>query len=468
PREGLTPSLAERFPLILADDGVLSPGDRIVVAISGGVDSSVLLHLLRFSRTLPGFDLLAAHFDHRMRPDSRRDLQWVTGLCRAWDVPLRTGTAQGTPVSEEDARNRRYTFLLGLKDREKASWVLTGHQAEDQVETVLFRVFRGTGLRGLAGIPRQRSPGVYRPLLEVSRREVLAYAAHMGIGFLEDPSNESLAPARNRIRNQVLPELERGPAPGIKRSLRRLARLASENEDAWESLLPGLLEGVLQEEADKVFVVRPALLAYDPAVQTRLMRKILAQRGIELDEVGTRALMEFTRTGASGRVFSLPGGASLSRDFGRFSLDLSGSAETGTRLDQEATAQPSGALLIPEPGSGTEGITLEGRSFQVGWSPAEPAGYEELLEIPISDVAFPLTLRGWLPGDRIRMDFGTKKLKKLFGEAKVPQKDRGKIPVLVDAEGDVLWVAGFASSTMVKPRAGSGVLFLGIRNVDSN
>ncbi len=460
--------LARRFSRAVKEDGVLESGDTIVVALSGGVDSSVLLHLLRFSDQLPPIQLQAAHFDHRMRPGSEGEALWVKGLCRAWRVPLHTGISDEVPGSEEEARDLRYSFLVEVREREKASWVLTAHQADDQAETVLFRIFRGTGLRGLAGIPKQRTPGFYRPLLGFSRHELLTYARRMKVRFLEDPSNRSLVAARNRIRNQVLPELEAGPAPRIRESLRRLARLAEENEAAWESLLPGLLDGVHTEEGGQVFVVRSGLLAYDPALQTRLMREILTRSGVELDEVGTRGLMEFTRTGASGRAFSLPGGARFVRDFERFRLEVPGVQESAGELGVGAKRERSGTLLISGPETGSGAVCLGGKSFRIEWGASEPSGCGQVLAIPISDAVFPLTFRGWVAGDRIKLDYGTKKLKKLFGEAKVPQEDREKIPVLVDAEGNVLWVAGFASSALVKPRDGSGVLFLGIRNVDWN
>jgi tRNA(Ile)-lysidine synthase len=232
--------------------------------------------------------------------------------------------------------------------------------------------------------------------------------------------------------------------------------LARENEDAWESLFPRLLDGVLAEEDGAVFIVRSALRAYHPAVQTRLLREILRRSGIELDEAGTRAVVEFTRNSASGRSLSLPGSVRLTRDFDRFRL---GEME---RLGEEEH------LVLSDPSVGSREITIGGRCFLAVWGPEKPEECQATVEIPLSGLEFPLMVRGWEPGDRIHLSYGTKKLKKLFAEARIPVDQRGRTPVLQDGEGRVLWVAGLASSTFVQLRKGSGTLFIGIRNVDKS
>lgn len=300
--------LQARFGKHLARDKRVEPGDRVVVAFSGGVDSLVLLHLLRFKVGRLRLEVRAAHFDHRMRPGSEADAQWAQGVCRAWRVPLRTGRANALPRSEEGAREARYAFFQAVRQEEKARWVMTAHQADDQAETVLFRALRGTGLKGLGGIPAVRHPGIYRPLLPFRRREIEEYATSQGLRAREDPTNRQTAYARNFLRHRVLPDLEANVSPGATEALCRLGRLARENERAWRSLIPGLLEGVLEADAEGLVVVRSRLLSYDPGVQGRLLREVLRRSGVRLDEAGTRVALEFTRTGASGRSLDLPGG----------------------------------------------------------------------------------------------------------------------------------------------------------------
>ncbi len=444
--------LALRFARQVERHALLAPGDRVVVALSGGVDSLTLLHLLRFAPHRPEVELVAAHFDHGMRAGSGEDALWVRGVCRAWAVPLREGRAESPPRSEEEAREGRYAFLFRVLAEEGARWLLTGHQADDQAETVLFRILRGTGLGGLGGIPLHRPPGIYRPLLPFSREEILLYAKDRRLRPREDPSNLDTRFPRNFLRHRVLPEVDESVAPGARAALRRLARLARENEEGWRSLLPSLLEGVLEEKDDGLLVVRSALLAYHPAVQARILREVLRRRGIGLQEAGTRAVMEFTRTGASGRSFPLPGGVGLRRGFDHFLLEEALEAEADHPLD------------VPDRGPGEGEAMLGGWGLGVEWGPKAPEGYRDLFSASSGDLEFPLRLRGWRPGDRMVLGYGTKKVKKLLAEARIPAVERPRTPVLCDARGRVLWVAGVATSALARCGEDQRSFFLGIRD----
>jgi len=362
------------------------------------------------------------------------------------------------PGSENEAREQRYRFLLEARVGEGAKWILTGHQGDDQAETVLFRAVRGTGLKGLAGIPRDRHPGIYRPLLPFSRPEILQYAVTCGIRFRQDPTNRDTSFSRNLIRHTVLPALEANVAPGARDSLRRLARLARENEAGWESLLPGLLQGVLLDKGEGPFVVRSGLQAYHPAVQSRLLREILRRQGILLDEAGTRLAVEFTRTGVSGGSLPLPGNFRLVRELDGFRI-LSEEAHRTSGMDTP------GALTIRSPENGVGELKVGGATYVVAWGESAPEGCEWVVELPSGAARFPLSWRGVRPGDRIQLAYGTKKLKKLFLEARIPARLRARFPVLVDGDGRVLWVPGLATSTRVGARERSAAFFFGIRHV---
>jgi len=451
--EQIQPKLAHRFSQHLTSQGRTGKGDRIVVALSGGVDSLVLLHLLRFGEGFPANDMLAAHYDHNMREGSGADALWVRGLCRAWGVELKVARAEVIPSSEEEAREARYGFLLDTLRQVDGRWILTAHHSDDQAETVLFRVLRGTGLRGLAGIPQSRTPGILRPLLPFCRREIQEYANAVGLRPRQDVSNLDLTNPRNLLRHEILPKLEEGVAPRARKSLTRLARLARENEDAWRSLLPALLDGVVEEDEDRVFIVRSGFLAHHPAVQTRLLREVLHRFGIRPDESGTRAVLEFTRTGASGRSMDLPGGYSLSREFDRLQVRISDSV-TGDH-----------PLVLEGPAAGVGEVLVSGKRFAVVWGEELPVGCNETLGVALSTLEFPLRLRGWLPGDRMALPYGTKKLKKLLTEARIPLSERAQIPVLLDARGQVLWAAGLASSVLVQVGTKKPTFFFGIREI---
>jgi tRNA(Ile)-lysidine synthase len=447
-------TLGQRLRAQFTGDDWAGATQTVLVALSGGLDSLVLLHLLRFEEGLPEMRLLAAHFDHGMRSSSGSDAEWVRGLCRAWAVPLHLGRAASIPTSEEKAREARYEFLLGSKDQGDASWLLTAHHADDQAETVLFRVFRGTGLSGLAGIPRRRSPGIFRPLLPFSRETLEGYASFHGIQPRLDPSNEDVSIPRNYLRHRVIPQVEGAVAGGARSSLQRLARLARENEEAWESLLPEIMQGVVEESERGIVVVRSALLAYHPAVQGRVLRHVARRHGLTLSEAGTRGLLEFTTTGASGRSYQLSAGLRLCREFDTFLLD------TGDTPGEDCP------LLIPGLESGSGEATLGGRKLSVFWGQSEERGGEASAILATEALAFPLRLRGWAPGDRISLPHGGKKLKKLFGEAGIPAGVRDRVPVLVDSAGRVLWVGGVAVSVSVRADSHQVPFYIGIRHVD--
>ena len=429
------PSLVRRFRRRLRALGLARGRAHVLVAVSGGVDSVALLHLLRFRAADLGILLSAAHFDHAMREGSDADARWVKGLCAAWDVPLALGRASRPLRTEAEARELRYAFLHDVADQAGATHLATAHHADDQAETVLFRVLRGTGIAGLGGIadfdPETR---LLRPLLPFWRSEIEAYARRSRLRWREDPTNRSAGPARNRVRNELLPLIERTLAPGARRSLVRLAALARDDEAAWERALGGAMDEVASEEGGAVVLVRPALAAYDSAIAARLLRSVLRRFGIVPGRTGTRTALRFICTAPSGRTLELPGGLRIATEFDRARIE---------RAPAEATP-PDEPLLI-DGGEGRGAFRLGGEARTAEWRRWDgrtPDG--DAVVVPLAGARFPLTLRGWRPGDRVRTPGGTKTLKKLFGEARIPRSARARVPVLADAAGTILWVAGLA------------------------
>ncbi len=411
-------------------------GRPLMVALSGGRDSMVLLHLLRFPLRDLCDDLSAAHVDHAMRPGSDADARWVRGVCRAWDVPLQATRLDPPASSEADARRRRYAFLGDAADPD--TLVLTAHHQDDQAETVLFRAARGTGVRGLRGIAPRRGR-IVRPLLSFRRGELARYAEETGLAWRDDPTNRDPSYARNRIRHRVIPALE-DARPGAARNLARLADRARATERALDAALRRLEEeATITDDGAVVTLARPVLLSYDPALRARLVRRVLRRFGSTPDRAGTQAALEFISSGPSGGEAHVAGGLRIERDFDRIRVLRAGRDGPGTAPDEP--------LVIQDGAPGMGRARIGGREVAVAWGVGTriEGGRRAGIDHPV----FPLTVRGWQPGDRIRLPFGSKKLKKLFGEQRLGRRARRQVPVVVDGQGRIVWAVGVARAESV-------------------
>ncbi len=440
------PPLARHFAQHVASRDFFAEDDTLIVAVSGGLDSLVLLHLLRFAPGLHARNLIVAHFDHGMRPESAADASWVRGMARAWGLPFRGGGAETELAGEASAREARYEFLEAERRACGARWIVTAHHADDQAETVLFRIARGTGLAGLAGIPESRPPGILRPLLPFTRDDLARYATSVRLDPRLDPSNEDPAFARNVIRHEILPRLEAAVAPGTRRSLVRLSRIAESEERAWRSVIDKLFDDLIVESsASRIVVKRSSWLAYGVEAQGRLLRALCSRLGVRLDEAATRAATEFAGAGSSGKKRRW-GLLTLRRAFDHLVFELA----SDERLDS--------SLEIVEPGGGRGEFVVGGRSWFAAWSLNEQPGGGLVQRFALAELDFPVRMRGWIPGDRVRYAYGSKRLKKVFGEERVPVDERSRVPVVVDGRGRVLWVPGVSRSSLLVPVEGQSAL----------
>ena len=450
--------LQRRFREQLIALGIAAPDVHLLAALSGGCDSVVLLHLLRFGTGERSPQLSAAHFDHGMRPESEGDAEWVAGLCESWKVELVRGRTLERLASENHARHARYHFLRGAARSVGATWVVTAHHADDQAETVLFRILRGTGLRGLGGIPAVSS-SLLRPLLPFWREELEQYACEVGLRWREDASNRSLKPTRNRIRQEVLPWIEQTIAPGARRHLVELAELAQESEQEGEAAVARALAGAVTREENSILVEREPFRSSAPGLASRLLRFLLVPYEIVLDRVGTRMAVQFITEAPSGRTMQLPGGVRLGTEWNR------------VRIFRNQQPPPDRLLTIPAVPAGTEEgqIRIGGRRWHVRWS---AGGCRDQRPLPDSNAAtvalrlealhFPLLLRRWQPGDRIRTSLGEKKLKKVWVEHRIPRFLRFQLPVLADATGAILWVPEVVSAPAHSAARGEEALFIAV------
>jgi tRNA(Ile)-lysidine synthase len=332
------PSLVAAVDRALRAAGAASRGGTLVVGLSGGADSVALLDALASLRRRRGFRVVAAHLDHGLRPGSGDDAAFCAELCRTLDVPLRSGAADVRARAarergglEQAARRERYAFLRAVRDEEKAAAIAVAHTRDDQAETLLLRLLRGAGATGLGGM-RPRSADVVRPLLAVSRQEVLAHLRERGLAWREDPSNADTVHRRNRVRHELLPYLEERFNPGIRAALARTASVLADEAAHLRVEAEALLARIAREEGGALLLARVPLAEAPTAVARAAIRQSLLRAG-GLAQVGALhvdRILQLARAKApSGRRLPLPGGREAR--FTRGEVRLEKRAAAGTK-----------------------------------------------------------------------------------------------------------------------------------------
>ena len=437
---------------------MLSPGDRVVVAVSGGPDSVCLLRALRDLTPQYGISLHVAHLDHQFRGEgSAADARFVEALAKDLGVPATIGIrdvpaycAERGLSAQAGAREVRYAFLREVAESTGADRIAVGHTMNDQAETLLMRLIRGAGMTGLSAIPPVRR-SIIRPLISVTRDEVLAYLGKHGQAFRNDPSNLKPLYARNRIRHEVLPVLERFN-PRIVETLASEAAVLRDEDDVIAGALGERLPAVLRQDKESLRIDREAFNAFPPALRRRALRHavlLVAGKGSDhLSSVQTEEALAFMRNALSGRTMDLPGGLVLSREYDSLVLGpREQEREFCTALAVPGTTAVPGASLMVE-------CAVRDRP----WTPDRDSGENNLWQavFDYDKIAVPLYLRSRRRGDRFQPAGmgGSKKLQDYFVDQKVPRGKRLSIPLLA-TEKHVVWVMGMRADGRFLPDGGT-------------
>lgn len=436
-------SIISKLVRTIREHHLFQLNDTLVVALSGGADSAALLDML--SR-LPGFNLqlVAAHLNHCLRgAESDADQEFCNKLAASYGIPFEVRRvdvkelAKSEGLNLEDAgRRARINFLEQVREKHGATAIITAHHCDDQAETILMRLLRGSGMTGLCGIPYSNQRGYIRPLLNVTRAEIELYLTEHGLDWREDASNQDTSFLRNRIRHELLPLLEQYN-PSVRRSLISTAAILTD-EDA---LLEALAEQAFNASWYKIggyFACSIQKLKTQPAaLQRRILRHVCRQLAGNLDGFNLGHIESIRRlpdsSGPNSRL-SLPQSVSAVREYDRIILCLSTADSSGEVKDIHIT-EPGRYQM---PGGGSLEVTI---------SSAAPVDYNCLntdsacFDLEITPL--PWLVRSYRPGDRITPIgmTGRKKVKDIFIDNKIPMSERKMIPLLF-CEGELMWIAG--------------------------
>ena len=413
-------------------------GKRVCVAISGGVDSTALLHYLKEKEKEVGFFLSAVHCEHGIRgKESLSDQAFVQELCKEWDVPLFVFSedcpkrAKREKISlETTAREFRLESFLSLVKENKVDFIATAHHALDEAETVLFRLARGTSLAGVKGM-EERSGYLLRPFLDWTKEEILSYAKENDLSYCTDSTNLETDATRNKLRLTVFPALEEA-MPGASMNLARFARYAAEDDK------------LLCEQSKALLCLTPAgktLVKFSE--QKPLFRRacLMAMKELGIEKDYTSAHLE--------SVFSLQQserGAKICLPKSVIAQKVEGGIEFFLQSGEE--------LLPPAPQTEKQ-FSLSGfdggrYAVNVSLTPVE-TGKEKILRVDKDKISQNAVFRFRKDGDVIKSFGGSKSLKKFFNEKKIPVKERAFLPLIAKKDSsEVLVVCGVEISERVK------------------
>ena len=413
-------------------------GKRVCVAISGGVDSTALLHYLKEKEKEVGFSLSAVHCEHGIRgEESLLDQAFVQELCKKWDVPLFVFSencpkrAKREKISlETAAREFRLESFLSLVKENKVDFIATAHHALDEAETVLFRLARGTSLAGVKGM-EERSGYLLRPFLDWTKEEILSYAKENHLSYCTDSTNLEADATRNKLRLNVFPALEEA-IRGASVNLARFARYAAEDDK------------LLYEQSKALLCLTPAEKTFVKfSEQKPLFRRacLMAMKELGIEKDYTSAHLE--------SVFSLQTserGAKICLPKSVIAQKVEGGIEFFLQSDEE--------LLPPAPQTekpfSLSGFDVGRYAVNVSLTPAE-IGKEKILRVDKDKIPENAVFRFRKDGDVIKSFGGSKSLKKFFNEKKIPVKERAFLPLIAKKDSsEVLVVCGVEISERVK------------------
>jgi len=455
-------------------DGLVPRGARIAAAVSGGSDSVALVHILAELAPRAGFTLAGlAHLNHGLRGAAAdEDERFCCELANRLSLPIEVGKADVRQLAREArssievaAREARYGFFERSGAQLGADRMALGHTRDDQAETYLLRLLRGAGPGGLAGM-RPRGGLTIRPLLDVTRRELRAFLAEIGVSFREDETNRDLGIPRNRVRHELIPYLTRNFSPAIVDVAARNAAIARADAEWLDRAAAEAADNVVRLMGPVIELDVPALKALPAALAMRVARRALETAGVR--EVGfedVERLLEL-RTHSAGR-FDLSG-CRVTLEPGRLRLTPRMASRHGpagsAEIQFDYRLVVPGEVEVPEAGLV---VSAQPPAEDPVAASAPLSSRGPWVAVDAARLSFPLAVRNWRAGDRLQPLGlnGHKKLQDFFVDRKVPRADRWRVPLVVDAGARIVWVVGQTVSEEFRVTADSpAVLILRVRH----
>ncbi len=432
--------LLKKVKKFIEENELFHQGNRVLVAVSGGLDSVVLLDILERLKKVYDLKIYVSHYDHKLRKDSLYHALFVYQLCKEKKLPLFiTSSPVGAYAEREkislemagrELRYRIWYYLAKTYDLQK---IALAHHLDDLAEEIFMRIIRGTGRRGLTGIPVKRENLIVRPLLFLTKDEIRRYAIERNLIWQEDPTNKDLRFLRNKIRHLLIPYIEKEFNPKIKESLKKTAAIIAEEEELIEELARKAYQDLRKMEEKDILLKLPELKKIPKPIRRRVYFLAFQDINLPLFRITSSQIeqIESLLSGKAKGPVSLPGAYCVYRGPGHLRLTF-----------KTEPIQPF-AISIAKPGlyaTPLGPISVEVLSTEM-LEKENITPSEEFLALAKEKLPFPFVIRTRRPGDRLYFPrIGHKKLKKFLWEKKVPPHERGKI-IIIEKDGEIvsLW-----------------------------